>query len=64
MVEKAIADGTIVGYGDDVNLVHPPDGPTHDGWWSAMSLAGVLDVLDRLKVGQRYFPRLVHCDEH
>jgi hypothetical protein len=46
-LEKAFADGTIVGYGNDTNLVHQPDGSTHDSWWSATSMAGILNVLDR-----------------
>jgi hypothetical protein len=46
ILEKALADGTIVGYGDDENLVHQPDGETHDNWWSAMSMAGIVKVLD------------------
>jgi hypothetical protein len=49
MLDKAVADGTIVGYGSDVTLVHQGDGVTHDDWWSAMSLAGVLNVLDQLE---------------
>jgi hypothetical protein len=49
MLDKAVADGTIVGYGSDVTLVHQGDGITHDDWWSAMSLAGVLNVLDQLE---------------
>jgi hypothetical protein len=49
LMDKAIADGTIVGYGNDVTLVHQGDGITHDNWWSAMSLAGVLNVLDQLE---------------
>jgi hypothetical protein len=44
---KALANGTIVGYGNDFNLVHQPDGSTHDEWWSAMSMAGILNVLDQ-----------------
>src|SRR5271156_7033003 len=47
IMDKAIADGTIVGYGTDVTLVHQADGTTHDDWWSAKSLAGVLNVLDQ-----------------
>ena len=47
MLDKAIADGIIVGYGSDVTLVHQGDGVTHDDWWSAMSLAGVLKVLEQ-----------------
>jgi hypothetical protein len=48
ILEKAKADGTIVGYGSDENLVHTPDGWTHDNWWSANSMAGLLKVLDQM----------------
>lgn len=48
ILEKALADGTIVGYGDDINLVHTSDGWTHDDWWSATSMAGLVKVLDQL----------------
>jgi hypothetical protein len=47
ILDKAVADGTIVGYGDEVTLIHQADGTTHDDWWSAMSLAGVLKVLEQ-----------------
>ena len=53
ILDKAMADGTIVGYGDDMNLVHTPDGETHDTWWSAMSMAGLVKVLDQLMAGER-----------
>lgn len=46
-LSKAMASGTIVGYGNDTNLVHTADGPTNDGWWSAMSMAGLLNVLEQ-----------------
>lgn len=46
-LQKAMAAGTIVGYGDDTNMVHQADGYTHDGWWSAMSMAGILSVLEQ-----------------
>jgi hypothetical protein len=49
ILNKAIADGTIVGYGNDMTVVHQADGITHDDWWSAMSMAGVLNVLDQLE---------------
>jgi hypothetical protein len=48
IMEKDLADGTIVGYGNDENLVHQADGETHDGWWSATSMAGLIKVLDQL----------------
>ncbi len=52
VMDKAMADGTIVGYGDDLNLVHTPDNETHDTWWSAMSMAGLVKVLDQLMAGE------------
>jgi hypothetical protein len=47
ILDQAIASGTIVAYGNDANLVHQSDGYTHDDWWSSMSMAGVLDVLEQ-----------------
>ncbi|HEV2486232.1 MAG TPA: hypothetical protein VGT08_11935 [Terracidiphilus sp.] len=52
LMEKAMANGTIVGYGEDINLVHTADGWTHDTWWSAMSMAGLVKVLDQLMTGE------------
>jgi len=64
-MEKAIASGTIVGYGHDTNLVHQPDGATHDEWWSAMSMAGVLNLLDQFyKSGSPSTPVLVSATKH
>jgi len=65
ILDKAMANGTIVGYGNDVNLVHQPDGPTHDDWWSAMSLAGLLNVLDQFyKAGTPTSPVLASATRH
>ncbi len=47
VLQKAMDNGTIMGYGRDTNLVHSIDGATHDSWWSAMSMAGLLNVLDQ-----------------
>ncbi|HVN92834.1 MAG TPA: hypothetical protein VMT38_04030 [Terracidiphilus sp.] len=47
--QAAMADGTLVGYGNDVNEVHTVDGNSHDTWWSSMSIAGLMKVLDKLK---------------
>jgi len=49
ILEKSFADGTLVGYGNDTNLVHQPEGSTHDFWWSAMSLAGLINVLEQVR---------------
>jgi hypothetical protein len=51
IMEKALSAGTLVGYGADVAVVHTADGPTHDAWWSAMSMAGLMSVLDDLRKG-------------
>lgn len=48
-LEKAFADGTIIGYGSDTNLLHTEDGSTHDSWWSAMSMAGLIKVLEQVR---------------
>jgi hypothetical protein len=48
IMDKALADGTLVGYGDDQVAVHTPDGETHDDWWSSTSMAGLFKVLDQL----------------
>jgi hypothetical protein len=46
VLAPALADGTLVGYGDEENLVHSADGATHDGWWMAGSMAQVMKILD------------------
>ncbi|MGB8769138.1 MAG: hypothetical protein WCC92_05965 [Candidatus Korobacteraceae bacterium] len=65
VLDKAVASGTIVAYGSDVNLVHQPDGATHDDWWSAMSMAGLLNVLDQFyKNGSSTSPVLISATKH
>lgn len=48
VMDKSLADGTLVGYGDDELVVHSPDGETHDTWWASNSMAGLLKVRERL----------------
>jgi hypothetical protein len=63
--DKAMASGALVGYGEDVNLVHQPDGQTHDTFWTAMSMAGLLGVLDELhKAGASAAPILASATKH
>jgi hypothetical protein len=65
ILAPALADGTLVSYGDDENLVHTVDGPTHDNWWQAMSMAGLLKVLDAFyKSGSTASPVLVSSTKH
>jgi hypothetical protein len=49
ILDKAIANGTIIGYGNEANVVHRVDGDTHADWWSSMSMAGLLNVLAQLQ---------------
>jgi hypothetical protein len=64
-LEKALAAGTLVGYGYDINLVHQAEGSTHDSWWSSMSMAGALNVLDEFhKSGSAASPLLASATRH
>ena len=63
--DKAVASGGLVGYGDDENLIHQADGDTHDTFWSAMSMAGILNVLDELhKTGASTASALNNATKH
>ena len=65
ILDKALADGTIVGYGNDESLVHQPDGETHDDWWSSMSMAGLIKVLDQFYAsGNVSSPALESATKH
>jgi len=47
--DKYLNDGTLVGSGIDINLVHQDGQSTHDVWWSSMTWAGLLKVLQANK---------------
>jgi hypothetical protein len=65
ILEKALAGGTIVGYGSDLTVIHTADGATHDQWWSAMSLAGLMNVLDQFySSGSSTSPVLASATKH
>jgi hypothetical protein len=65
ILDKALSSGSLVGYGGDENLIHQPDGMTHDGWWSAMSMAGVLNILDEMyKSGSAASPVFESATKH
>jgi len=64
MLEKLVADGTLVGFGSDINEVHEADGGTHDTWWSSMTMAGILNTLDRLKTASADLPALGSATKH
>jgi hypothetical protein len=58
-LDKAIADGTLVGYGSDESLLHSSDGATHDNWWMSSSMAGLIKVLDQMTGGNASSPGAV-----
>jgi hypothetical protein len=65
ILAPALADGTLVGYGDDENQVHSAEGFTHDNWWQANSLAGLMKVLEVFhKGGRSSSPLLVSSTKH
>lgn len=65
LLEQAVANGTIVAFGNDRSLVHQADGFTHDDWWSSMSMAGILNVLDQFqKSGNSVTPVLSSSTKH
>jgi len=64
-LQAALASGTLVGYGNDETLLHQADGNTHDNWWSAMSMAGLLNVLEQFyKTGTTTTPVLASATKH
>ncbi|HEY7352184.1 MAG TPA: hypothetical protein VH596_05400 [Terriglobales bacterium] len=65
ILDKALASGTIVGYGMDETLVHQQDGVTHDDWWSAMSMAGLINILEQFyQTGNASTPVLENASKH
>lgn len=49
LMQKSLADGSIVAFGNDTNLIHKEGEATHDTWWSSMSMSGLLKVLEAAK---------------
>ncbi len=54
IVEKMLADGTILSWSTFEQVIHTPDGYTHGAAWSSTSIAGLMKVLDEIrKAGPR-----------
>jgi len=61
----ALADGTLVGYGDNENLVRSRETFTHSNCWLANSSTDVLKVLDAFeRVGASSSSRLINSTQH
>jgi hypothetical protein len=48
LLDKLVADGTLVGYGAYTNLIHQEGEPTHGTWFSAASEGNLLKTLEAL----------------
>jgi hypothetical protein len=44
-MDKMVADGTIVGYGSYITVVHEMDASTHGSWFQATSMANLMKAL-------------------
>lgn len=65
VMQKAMADGRLVGYGNDATLLHDAEGATHDNWFQGLSLAAVLGVLDEIyKTGSTTSNLLASATKH
>jgi len=65
ILAPALAEGALVGYGDDENQVHSAEGFTHDNWWQANSIAGLMKVIEAFHKGDgSSSPLLVSSTKH
>lgn len=48
VLERRVADGTLVGWGRFETVVHEENGMTHGNWWTATSIAGLERVREEL----------------
>ncbi len=65
VLEKALASGTIVGFGTDMTLIHSVKGETNDQWWCATSQAGLMNVLQQFyQSGSTTSPVLASATRH
>ena len=48
VLDRMMADGSIVEWARTVSVVHPETGPTHTLWWSGPTIAGIQRVLGEL----------------
>jgi len=49
VLEKSLADGTILSWSTFEQVVHTPEGYTHGAAWSSNSIAGLMKVLDEVR---------------
>jgi hypothetical protein len=50
-LQRLVADGTIIAWGNDAAYVHTEDGYTHEDFFTSTSRAGILKALESLRPG-------------
>lgn len=53
VLERLVADGTLVAWGSAATLVHTEDGYTHSNWFVSTSQAGITKTLEALRSASR-----------
>jgi hypothetical protein len=64
ILAPALADGILVGYGDDKNRKHSAESFTHDNWWQANSIAGLMSSTSSTRGGGPSSPLIVSSTKH
>jgi hypothetical protein len=63
ILERLVADGTLVSWGSGAALVHTEDGYTHSNWFVSTSQAGIVKTLEALRTLSRT-PALASTTKH
>ena len=64
IMQKLIADGTIIDFGDARTSVHTEDGYSYSEWFTATSRGNILKALEVLSGGASTSPALVSATRH
>jgi hypothetical protein len=65
VLEKLVANGTLVEFGASASVVHTKDGGTHSFWWASTSIAGTQKAMEQLATSSaapRPIPGMTHHD--
>ena len=64
LLKKMLAEGAIIGYGNDTTLVHKDGESTHDTWWSSMSWGGLMKVLEAMRSSPASESPVLNASKH
>jgi len=62
VLQKLLANGTIVEFGLAEELLHSPEGYTHSAWWSAKSYKGLETVIEEFQKASSGSPMAAFSD--